>query len=92
MNPANRVRDIYEYTPKKLKTGWRVWRDPLVNAWIITLHIDGKLIKRMSSRTNYGARVAIQSIMKSMDEETKREIRIAECFNEAADYEEEESK
>ena len=92
MNPANRVRDIYEFTPKKPKTGWRVWRDALVDAWIITLHIDGKLTCRHSCKTNYETRKAIQSIMESMDEETKREIRIAECFNEAADYEEEESK
>ena len=90
MNPANRVRELFEFQPKRPKTGWRIWRSDNPAFAYVELWIEDNLIIEAMCKTSYDTRKFIWTTMKNMDEETKREIRIAECFNEAADYEGEE--
>ena len=53
--------------------------------WHIELWLDGKLYKKNHAISSYEARCMIQSIMKTLDEETKRKIKLYEAFNEVED-------
>lgn len=89
MNPTKKVRDLCQYKPKKPKTGWRVWReasfhsDIAAGEWCVELWLDGKLIKRGTSATNYGARMFIFKELERLGDKEKKKIRLHEAFNEA---------
>jgi hypothetical protein len=83
MHPAKKITTIYEYPPDKPKTGWRVWRDPDDYLYHVQLWLDGKLVKSRNANNSYKARCEVFLVMKTMDEETKKKIKLHEIFNEA---------